>query len=181
MRPAYLKVSCSDRGFMKKILLCISYLLLIISCSKKHGVSVDADNIVVFPSPPDTVRIQYLTTINNSMDAVGGQSAFRNFIFGEPDVLPIVKPYGIAVNNSKIYICDTGIGSIEIIDLEKNTFDYFTPGGIGALKFPVNCSFDNNGRLFVADANRGQVVVFDNDLNYVDAIGIEGDFRPTGI
>ncbi|MCF8222568.1 MAG: hypothetical protein K9J25_05425 [Bacteroidales bacterium] len=166
---------------MTKILSCMLCIFLLVSCSRKQALTIDANNIVVFPKPPDTARIQYLTTINNSQDALKEQSAFRKFIFGEPEILPIVKPYGIAVNNSKIYICDTGIGGIEIIDLAENKFDYFKPGGIGALKFPVNCSFDKNGNLYVADADRRQIVVFDQELKYVDAIGLGKDFRPTGI
>jgi DNA-binding beta-propeller fold protein YncE len=166
---------------MRKSLYIITGIIILASCSQKYNTKIDANNIVIFPPPPDTTRIQFLTTINNSGDACGEPSAIKKFLFGEQELLPVVKPYGIAVYDSKIYICDTGIGGLEIIDLEKKTFEYFTPGGRGRLLFPLNLAIDNKGRLFVADGNRKQIVVFDRDMNYLDAFGQGEDFKPTGV
>ena len=178
---AFVLAAMLNQLFMKKILFTLSLLIFIVSCSKKPGKYIDADNLVVFPKPPDTTRIQFLTTINSSLDVTGEQSGFYKFIFGNPEILPIVKPYGISINKSRIYICDPGISGIEIINLENRNFEYFVPGGMGTLQLPINCTFDDKDRLFVADGNRGQVVVFDHNLKYIDALSPEGKFKPTGI
>jgi DNA-binding beta-propeller fold protein YncE len=94
----------------------------------------------------------------------------------------IVKPYGVAIHRGKIYVCDTILGGIEIIDLGARTFEYFQPRGVGALKKPINCFVDRtDGRLYVADAERGQVVVFDSALVYVGGLGEREGARPTDV
>lgn len=166
---------------LKKLLFIIPFLTLFASCTQKHNTNTNANNIVIFPPPPDTTRIQFLTTINNSADACGEPSALKKFLFGNQEILPVVKPYGITIYDSKIYICDTGIGGLEVINLEKKSFEYFKPEGKGTLQFPVNLAIGKNGKLFIADGNRKQVVVFDNDMNYIDAFGQDDNFKPVGV
>jgi hypothetical protein len=166
---------------MKKLFPVICSIIMLSSCAPDISMTVDADNMVIFPPPPSTPRIQYLTSLNTSLDISGEQTGLKRFIFGEQETLPILKPYGIVISENKIYICDTGIRGLEIIDLENNKFEYFIPQGRGALQFPVNATRDEKGRLFIADANRKQIVVFDNELKYMDAFGQPGDFKPTGI
>lgn len=140
-----------------------------------------ADNVVVFPSPPDTARIQFLRSYSTSTDVTGRPSFFRRYILGIEPEKPILKPYGIAVAPGKIYICDTMLPGLEIIDLPNNKFDYFTPTGMGQLKKPVNCTVDENGRLYVADTERDQVVIFGTDEKFISAIGFEQPSKPTDV
>lgn len=157
------------------------FILLLFSCSRHiHKIS-SKDNIVVYPSPPDITRIQYLTSISTSLDITGKRSGFTRFIMGEFEELAILKPYGVAIHDGKIYICDTGLDAIEIIDLQKNSFEYFAPKGIGQLKKPVNCNIDENGYLYVADGERRQVVIFDPSGKYVNSIGEAENFKPTDV
>ena len=83
--------------------------------------------------------------------------------------------------NGKIYICDALARGFEIIDLKKNTFNYFTPGGLGELKNPLNCFVDKREYLFVADGSRKQIVVFDEKRNYYTSFGERENFKPTDI
>jgi DNA-binding beta-propeller fold protein YncE len=93
----------------------------------------------------------------------------------EPETRMVVKPYGVAINRGRIYICDTVLGGLEIVDLVDRTFDYFQPRGVGQLQKPINCSVDpEDRRLFVTDTGRGQVVVFDSAGTYVGGFG-EGE------
>jgi len=136
---------------------------------------------VVYPSPPDTARIQFLTSISSSENTVEKRSGFAKYILGEELPRPIKKPYGIAVRKGKICICDTGLGGLEIIDLEKSTFEYFIPKGMGQLQLPINCFVGEEGTLYVADANRKQVVLFDEKGNYLDSFGEPENFKPTDV
>jgi sugar lactone lactonase YvrE len=161
----------------------IAIILLIItsSCFKQPARSPGSENLVIYPAPPAKTRIQYLTSFSTSSDIKKSQSAFNKLLFGEEEQLPIVKPYGITVHNDRIYICDTGIKGIEIIDLKNQTFEYFLPGGKGQLQFPINCHVDPEGHLYVADGNRKQVVIFDQNLKYLDAITLKDNKKPTDL
>ena len=156
-------------------------LLITLSCSRQVTQINSGDNLVIYPPPPDTTRIQYLRSISSSSDITGKRSGFAKFIFGEPLTKVINKPYGVSVHKGKIFVCDSGLKGLEIIDLEKDNFDYFIPSGFGELRLPLNCSVDDNGYLYVADGERMQIVIFDNNLQYVNCFGNADTFKPTDV
>lgn len=154
---------------------------LFLACSnnirQNNGVKMPA----IFPPPPDTTRIQYLTRFSNSIDITGNRSSIMSYILGEEDSKPINKPYGLAIHKGKIYICDTMLPGLEIIDLQKNSFSYFNPSGLGQLKKPLNCALDDESRLYIADAQRKQIIVFDKAGKYLFAIGDGSSEKPTDV
>ncbi len=158
----------------------IAGVLLFGSC-KTSKLSESGAITILYPAPPDTARFQFLTGYSNSADFSGGQSKFSKLVMGEKNPLPILKPYGIEISNNKIYICDIELGGLEIIDLKSNSFEYFVPTGKGAFKKPLNCFVDENNFLYVADWSRKQVVIFDKNRNYVNAFGLQGDYKPTDV
>lgn len=151
------------------------------SCARQITKAGTGAESIIYPPPPDTARIQFLTSISGSADITGNQSAFSKFILGESSPKPINKPYGIAVSGGKMYVCDLGINGLEIIDLTKNTFDYFTPGGKGLLQVPLNCFIDEDSILYVADGGRMQIVAFDKNLEFLAAFGEGEKFKPTDV
>ena len=166
---------------MNKYFLLLAFSLVMIGCSKKV---VSTKALVIYPAPPDTARIQYLTSYSSSLDISGKRTSFQKTILGEDQVMHISKPYGIATGKGKIFICVAGIKGLYIIDLAKNTFTPFIPGGKGALKQPLNCFIDQEGKLYVTDVGRKEVVVFDENLNYVSTIskpGTADDFKPMDV
>lgn len=91
--------------------------------------------IVLYPPPPDTTRIQYLASYSNQRDVEGGGRSFLNVITGsEERGMPIFKPYGIASAPGRVYVCDMRGGALDVIDLAKREFRYFQPGGYGRLQ-----------------------------------------------
>ncbi len=170
------------RVILSRIFGILVFLGILVACTQDLSKSSGTDDLVIYPPPPDTTRIQYLTSFSSSHDIIGKQSAFNRYILGEEVPKPIIKPYGITVRNSKIYICDSGLGGLEIIDLAEKKFDYFIPGGLGQLQLPLNCSIDENGSLYVADGNRRQVVIFNSEGKYVSALGEKSEkFKPTDV
>jgi len=156
-------------------------ILSVFSACSKHAYPGSERGTIRYPSPPDTARFQFLTRYGASTDFTGKQSKFKTFIAGEQEALPINKPYGITLHQSKIFIVDPEIAGLELIDLEKNTFEYFLPSGKGRLLLPINCNFDMDGNLYVSDVEREQVVIFDKDLKYAGEIGGEENFKPTDV
>ena len=134
-----------------------------------------------YPSAPDEPRIQYLTSFSSSRDVEGDSGTFAKFILGEAPVQSIAKPYGVTLKNGKIYICDTAYNTLEILDLGQKTFEYFDPQQAGQLVAPVNVDISSGGTIYVADARRGQVLLFDESGKYLSSIGTKGELQPTDI
>lgn len=167
---------------MPKLFIPVIMLLLFThSCFKQPSLSPDPNSLVIYPAPPAETKIQYLTSYSTSTDFTGEQSGFKKFLLGEEEPLPIVKPYGIAIQSAKIYICDTGIKGIEILNLADQSFEYFIPGGKGQLQYPINCHVDLDGNIYIADGGRKQVVIFDQELKYLNAISLQDDKKPTDV
>ncbi len=160
-----------------KLYLVFCLVAIGISSCNKHIIPQET---VVFPKPPDTARIQYLTKFSTSTDVIK-QSGFSKFILGANKPTPIYKPYGISIHKNRIFICDNGNAGIEVIGLEKKTFSSFNPKGQGQLKSPLNCFVDDKDYLYVADGDRKQIVVFDNTGQYVSAFGATDKFKPTDV
>ena len=169
------------RLLRRSILGLLALTSLMVACNRQLAKAPLPESLVIFPPPPDTTRIQFLTHFSSSMDLEGEAGGFQRFLFGEEKPQTLIKPYGITAHRDKVYICDTGLGGLVILDLANAAFEYFIPGGKGRLKLPINCCLDEQGRLFVADANRGQIVVFDRDLNFLHAFGEGNGFRPTDV
>ncbi len=157
------------------------FFTILVSCSAKLQKPEVSESLVIFPSPPDTTRIQFLTSFTNSKDVTGNRAGLKKYVMGEDKANSIVKPYGLAVHKGKIYVCDTILGGLEILDLENKEFKYFTPDGLGKLKKPINCAVDSDGKLFVADAGRRQIVVFDENGKYLTCFGDANTIKPTDI
>jgi len=165
------------------------YALVIISgfiisaCKSINSVSKNETSlpVIIYPLPPDTARIQFLTAISSSTDIEKRKSTFYTFIVGQESAKFIQKPYGLYLHKGKMYICDTKLDGIVIIDLKTKKFNCFIPGGQGTLRLPLKCFMDGNDNLFVADAERKQVVVFDKELNYQTSFGLADNFKPTDI
>ena len=153
------------------------FLVVSLYSCNKHIVPQET---IIYPIPPDTARIQFLTRYSGSQDIVK-QSKFTKFILGENKPLTIFKPYGVAIHNGKIYVCDNGIAGVEIIGLENKTFSYFVPKGNGQLKSPLNCNLDEKDNLYIADGDRKQIVVFDNKGAYLNSFGEKEKFKPTDV
>jgi DNA-binding beta-propeller fold protein YncE len=162
------------------------YLLLIspllFSCSRSIYSGLASPELVLYPVPPDTTRIQFLARISGSGDMSGGRKSIARFITGEQEQSMIInKPYGVAIQKGKIMVCDTYIHGLEIIDLDRGKFEQFVPRGRGELKVPINCFIDEKGFLYIADSERKQVVVFDEKRNFYDCFGETEDFKPVDV
>jgi len=157
-------------------------LLFVCGCATVPKTVEERQKAIFYPPEPDEPRLQFLVSFSSSDDLEGPPSGFRKFIVGEEkQTKPIVKPYGVAVYNDKIYICDTVHNSIDILDLEKRKFEFFRPKEEAHLIDPINLSFDANGDMYVADSRRGQVAIFDKSGDYLGAIGKKSEFKPTDV
>ena len=136
-----------------------------------------------FPPAPDAPRLQFLTAFNSEREmGRNTQRGFLEWVTGQKArPKEIDKPYGAAVHNHKLYLCDTDYGAVLVADLKERTMAVFHAGGQGALKSPINIAIDDDGNFYVADSGRNQVVIFDKNENYVAALGNPGEGKPRDV
>ena len=161
-----------SRGVQGVVLLSLA---LLASCAAKKPATQGPP--VFFPPAPGLPRIQYLTSLAGSKD-VEAQSAFNRFVVGQKQEVKLDKPYGIAIHDGKIYVCDTN-ATVVVFDLERKIYgDLAGAVGPGKLLQPTNISIEADGTKYVSDPGRGQVVAFDATDAYVRAYGEPGPWRP---
>jgi hypothetical protein len=136
---------------------------------------------VFFPPPPAVPRLQFLTSFSGPEDfsprTTGG---FERFVLGEPKALEgITAPYGMAIFEGKLYVCDVGRRMVAVFDLRNRTFDYLTNDR--RWMRPVNIFIDDRGWKYVADSTAGRVFVFDRDDNLINMLGKKLKIRPVDV
>lgn len=134
-----------------------------------------------FPPSPDEPRIQFLTAFAADTD-LGRSRNFVDYLTGQqPDVGPLIKPYGLAAHDGKVYVCDTVADVIEVFDLKKNRASIFAPRGEGQLRLPINITIDRDGTRYVADTGREQVLIYSADGTFLEAMGKKDEMKPTDV
>jgi DNA-binding beta-propeller fold protein YncE len=133
-----------------------------------------------FPPAPDDPHIQFLTSFAGDLD-LGRSWSLGEYLSGIKPVGPLVKPYGVALHDGKIFVCDTVQGVVQVFDLKKHRADYFAPQGEGRMKMPLNLSIDDDGTRYVVDTLRNQVLVYGPDGAYLTAMGKKDEFKPTDV
>ena len=72
-----------------------------------------------FPPAPDEPRVQFLAAFSSDLE-LGRSPSFADYITGRPaGASPLVKPYGLALKDGKLYVCDTMTSGIQVFDLAK--------------------------------------------------------------
>ncbi len=159
-------------------LAALAALLLLSACAGP----VKKTEVVFYPPPPQTPRVQFLTSITLESDLGKQASGFRKYVVGDVEGgKSLARPNDIDHVKGRIYVADKTIKKIIIINLENGTFGYIDDYGSGALRDPTGVFITPDGLKYVADANREQIVVYDAADEFVRTYGAEGQFRPTSV
>jgi sugar lactone lactonase YvrE len=136
---------------------------------------------VFFPPPPEVPRLQFLKSFAGPADlGTVTASPFERFVLGEPkETGGIAAPYGMAIFDGKLYVCDVGRRLVEVLDLRRRTFGYLTKDR--RLTNPVNICIDSDGSKYVADPMAGMVFVFDKDNNLSAMLGKQSKISPIDV
>ncbi|GFO64767.1 hypothetical protein M1B72_05345 [Geomonas paludis] len=156
------------------VMLCVSLTACTGPSSKKH---------VFWPPAPNLPRVQFLKAIKDSNDVVETKK-LSLFDMGEKpeEFVGLVKPYGIAVRDGKIYVCDSVGGQVVIIDLPNKKM-YRLAGNVnaGRLKKPINVAVDAKGNLYVSDISRQEVLQYGPDGTFLRSYGRELNLTPVDV
>lgn len=136
---------------------------------------------VFYPMPPEQPRLQFLVSLTKEED-LGQSSAFREYLLGKQEQgKRLARPYDIAHGKGVLYVVDKTIRKVMIVDLEKRKFDYIRDAKGGALQDPAGIFLAPDGYKYVADAGRGQIVVYNERNEFHRAYGAENQFRPVSV
>lgn len=142
----------------------------------------EAQGPVFYPPPPETPRLQFLTSYSEARDIRKDKGAVFSFIVGKTESKEsLVKPYGVTAFDGKIYVCDSVLNAVAILDLVKQDFEYWIPSGAGQFRGLINLSIDQDGTRYVADSRRGQVLIYGPDGTYRGALGEMSEMKPTDV
>lgn len=136
---------------------------------------------VFYPDLPEKPRIQFLASYSSFRDVIGKPSLFQTFILGEGESEELGKPYGVAMQDGKIFVCDTRRNAVVVLDLVSRSVSTFGDKPPGVLAKPINVAVDEEGLRYVADTELGRVMVYDSDGHYLKAIGDPDEWTPSDV
>ncbi|MCC6676432.1 MAG: hypothetical protein IT436_04750 [Phycisphaerales bacterium] len=128
-----------------------------------------------WPSAPDEPRIQFIRSISSSEDVASTKtSGFEKIVFGEDAGKPseLNKPYGVAMRDGTIYVCDIRGSALVAFDLNKKQTRLIGTSGANRLDHPVGVTVAEDGMIYVADNSRSAIVVFDASERYMTTFGV---------
>ncbi len=138
----------------------------------------------VWPQPPETARIAYEKSIKRAEDLEikkGFFSKVWDFFAGSGDTV-LVKPFGIHVDEGKLYVTDAGLATLFVFDTANGK--QFSIQGFKSEKFssPIDVATDRKGNIYVTDSVRKAVYIFNKNGIALRKIGPKSGLqRPTGI
>lgn len=135
---------------------------------------------IVYPPPPDLPRVQHLASIATIDDLPRRRSGFADFVLGAEESRPgVIKPYGVAMHGARLYACDTILNNVVVFDFATGRVSSLSSNlGAEQLQNPINLAVAPDGTVYVADAGRGQIVVFGPDGRHVTSLGAQGQATP---
>ncbi len=184
-RRSFLQIHSETINLIIGILLLTGLLTLNFGCASPQGTAdVKKQSTFSFwPLYPDEPRVQYLTSLRNLEDVNRQKrNAFEDIVYGQdknsnPSL--VGKPYGVTMHEGKIYVCDIK-GQIAVMDLVKHQTRIMGISGSNPVQRPVDITIADDGMIYVADAGRGVIMVFDQDERSTAVFGIPG-MAPIGV
>lgn len=135
-----------------------------------------------WPPYPDEPRIQYLCSFQSSASIGPSKSKLDELVYGKEveQVQNLAKPYGVAMHDGKIYVCDLRSAAVTVLDLRKQQTLLMGRAGNVTLQTPSDICIAPDGTKYVADLGRAAVFVFDASDRVVQTFEVP-DWRPVGV
>lgn len=172
---------------MKKIIvntfITVFIVLFFASCAKQEQVE---EQTFIIPSPPDEPRFMHLVTLRGESDfKKKDDTSFLDNLIGDGSMMAsrdFGKPYGIAISKGKLYVTDTAMGVVFVVDTINQKVSFIGDQNSGKLSLPVGVAVDNNENVYVTDSKLQRVFGYNKNGELIFVLGNNDEFiRPTGI
>ena len=162
----------------RPLAVCCLLIGLLAGCATK---TAGPKKYTYFPPAPDEPRIQFLTTFESDAQ-LGRTRSFSDYIIGESKPSdPLIKPYGLAVHDGNVFVCDTVADNIMVFDMKSRRAAPFAPQGEGKVRLPINITVDQDGTRYVADTGRAQVLIYNAEGIFLEAMGKKDEMKPSDV
>lgn len=165
-----------------QIVLMGAVLTWMVGCAEEVKPAEVSKSYAVWPSFPEDPRILFLASYKSNIDIEPPRSKLDEEIYGKQkeSELTIDHPYGVAMWNGRIYVCDTKNPAIIVLDLRKHRMELMGANGASKLVKPIAITIAPDGEKYVSDDQIGAIAVFDASDHLVREIG-HANFRPVGL
>ena len=119
----------------------------------------------VWPPPPQKARFKLVQIMGGEADVVGKKkvSLLSRIVADEsaPSYIHFSRPYAVAGDrHGKLYVTDTQLSSLFVIDPKDRTFKIFAADADVQLKLPLAVTVDSQDRVWVADGALKSVLCY---------------------
>lgn len=166
------------------MLACLGVILAgLFGCAAEPPRKKDYSNLV-WPLPPDQPRVRYVAEYHGQLD-LGSKDELKAALLGEDQAgLVLQKPYGVtaSADGRQIYVTDTKLRAVVVFDLDKKDVHPLKTDAHGAMFNPLEIRLDSQGRLFVSDSERKEILVLNREGKTLMTLGMKEEIgRPTGL
>lgn len=155
-------------------------LVFVMACASRSPLPAKPTGEYVWPPPPETPRIQWLTQWSESPDFKKVNPV--DTLIGEARIHVLFRPNGVVADNAgNVYVADSQLSKIFVFDVEKQDLRFL---GQDKLQVPISLAVDNKrGIIFVTDSGADKVFCFEkNTGKVVMSLSPTGKFNnPSGI
>lgn len=132
-----------------------------------------------WPPAPDLPRIKLEAQLRSEED-LQQITAARQFVeFATGDKIsesPFIKPYDIAAYGGLLAVTDTRARVVHVVDVPRKRIFPIGWRREGKLSLPTGIAIDHNRQIYVADAGRGEIIVYDQLGLFLRKIGESKQF-----
>lgn len=164
----------------RRAALAAASIVLVVGCSSQPK-TTETDSHIYYPEPPAPPRIQFLTSFSDGQHWVSqAKGSFADWVVGEDakakSSTAFDSPYGIAIYNKKLYICDVSLNKVHIVDLATRAYSVLGPAD--RIRNPVNMTIDADGTKYLCDTSVRKILVFDANDRLISEIGESTNWVP---
>lgn len=121
-----------------------------------------------WPPAPMGVKVQYLGELHTFRQT---GTSLKTLIFGRSTSGEILKPVAVAVGrDGRMAIADPGLKGVHLFNPTEKKYRLLYKSDARQMISPVSVAFDDALRLYVSDSQLSEVLIFDQEGNYIRSI-----------
>ena len=169
---------------MKIIFLSMSIFIMLFFQACSAPKPVDVKWTLVYPSYPEEPKILYLDTYRGGSKP--NTTTALDLFLGDAErnnkSVNIIKPYGVGLQDGKVYVADSGSDLVFVIDEKTRELSFIGSDARGRLAAPVSIAFDKDKTIYVSDFRQKTINGYDTNGTLTFVLGGRLEFNhPTGI